>query len=171
MSTLVFTIIGDDRTGLVEEIAQIINDHEASWLGSRMSHLGGKFAGMVEVEGDSARLSSLKDALEGLKSSGLSVIAEESSSGAAAEPATLSVTMLGLDRPGIVREVSHALAERKLNVVDLQTDISQAAMTGKPMFNGTAVVAVNDTVDLDELADRLDEISKELGVDIELSDD
>lgn len=172
MSTLVFTIIGDDRTGLVEEVARIIEEHDANWLGSRMSRLGGKFAGMVEVQGDPMHLGPLKLALESLKSSGLRVTVEQTDADRpGGEGQLLTVTMLGLDRPGIVREVSGALAERSLGVVDLQTDITRAAMTGGPMFSGTAVVAVTGSVDLNELVVRLEQISAALGVDIELVDE
>ena len=51
MESLVFTIIGDDRPGLIETIATIVNTHWAKWLGSSMAELGGKFAGMIEVAG------------------------------------------------------------------------------------------------------------------------
>lgn len=174
LPNLVFTIIGDDRTGVVEDIARIINEHDANWLGSRMSRLGGKFAGMVEVQGDRASLDALRLRLEGLRDSGLKVTAEQADADAdeahSGDLQTLTVTMLGLDRPGIVREVSSALAERSLNVVDLQTDITRAAMTGRPLFNGVAVVTAVGPVDLDELAGRLEEISAALGVDVELLD-
>ena len=171
--SLVFTIIGRDRPGLVESIARIVNDHDANWLGSRMSQLGGNFAGMIQVEGEKKQLEKLKVALESLGEIGLSVVIEQGDDSAEAgqKARTITVTMLGLDRPGIVREVSHALAAQKLNVLDLTTDITQAAMTGRPMFNGHAVVECGDNLDLSELSETLDRISRELGVDIEISDD
>ena len=49
-----------------------------------------------------------------------------------------------------------------------QTDISPAAMTGDPMFNGRAQVSVPESVVLSDLSERLDSISHALGVDIEL---
>ena len=46
---LVLTVIGDDRPGLVEALAETIAAHEGNWLESRMSHLAGKFAGLLRV--------------------------------------------------------------------------------------------------------------------------
>lgn len=167
--SLVFTIIGPDRPGLVEQIARAVNEHEANWLGSRMSQLGGNFAGMIHVEGQAEQLDALREALHLLP--GLSMVAEPGIAEAETTRNTMAVTMLGLDRPGIVREVSAALVDARLNVLDLQTEITAAAMTGDPLFNGRAVVAFEAAQDLSELAARLDEISQALGVDIELLED
>lgn len=165
MNSLVFTIIGDDRQGVVEQIANVVNDHEANWLGSRMSQLGGKFAGMIEVAGDESQLASLSRALESLE--GLRVVVETAAGETKASESTAVVTILGLDRPGIVREVSIALRSASLNVLELTTGVSQAAMTGGLMFNGRALV---DTANgnMAELAQKLEEASLELGVDIEI---
>jgi glycine cleavage system regulatory protein len=46
---LVLTVIGDDRPGLVGELSAAIAAHQGNWLESSMSHLAGKFAGIVRV--------------------------------------------------------------------------------------------------------------------------
>ena len=166
--SLVFTIIGNDRQGVVEQIARTVNQHNANWLGSRMTQLAGKFAGMIHVEGDPDQLTSLKSALEDLQD--LTVVVEEGGESQVADR-QMVVTMLGLDRPGIVREVSAALTEAGLNVLELETGVEPAAMTGDPMFSGRAVVACEVSRDLSDLAARLDEVSAELGVDVELLDE
>lgn len=167
--TIVFTIIGKDRAGIVEQISRVVNEHDANWLGSRMSQLGGMFAGMIQVEGGTVQLAQLTEALK--KLSGLNVAVEAGQESAVKVANLITVTMLGLDRPGIVREVSTALAQQSLNVLDLQTDISQAAMTGGLMFNGRAQVDCGSSYDPIELESNLDRISTELGVDIEILED
>ena len=162
--SLVFTIIGDDRPGIVEQVARAVNEHEANWLGSRMSRLGGKFAGMIHVAGAPDLLAGLKAALEGLP--GLTVVVEAGRESPPPEDRLVVVTMLGLDRPGIVREVSAALAAENLNVLELTTEVSPAAMTGEPMFSGEALVACGGARDLAELSERLDQVSGALGVDV-----
>ena len=47
---LVMTIIGPDRTGLVESVARVVAEHGGNWLESRMSRLGGEFAGILRIE-------------------------------------------------------------------------------------------------------------------------
>jgi glycine cleavage system regulatory protein len=168
LQSLVFTIIGPDRPGVVEQISRCVNDQACNWLGSRMSRLGGKFAGIIHVEGDAGQLELLKSDLD--KLSDLTVVVEKGDSDGQPAQKTIVVTMLGLDRPGIVREVSGELVARQLNVLDLETDISRAAMTGDPMFHGRAVVACGGGEDLVALSERLDEISHNLGVDIEIEE-
>ena len=169
LQSLVFTILGPDRPGVVEQISGCVNDHDCNWLGSRMSRLGGKFAGIIQVEGDAAVLGILSTSLSELKD--LTVVVESGEAEDARDEKTVVVTMLGLDRPGIVREVSRELAARQMNVLDLETNVSKAAMTGDLMFNGRALVALPDHVDLSVLGDRLEEISHSLGVDVELLGD
>ena len=41
-ASLVLTIIGPDRTGLVEAVAAAVADHGANWLESSMARLAGK---------------------------------------------------------------------------------------------------------------------------------
>ena len=47
---LVMTVIGPDRPGLVDTVAGLVAEHEGNWLESRMSRLGGHFAGILRVE-------------------------------------------------------------------------------------------------------------------------
>ncbi len=47
MADLVLTLIGPDRPGLVEAVAEPIAAHGGNWLESRMAHLAGQFAGIV----------------------------------------------------------------------------------------------------------------------------
>ena len=49
-SSLVMTVIGPDRPGLVESIAETVASHEGNWVESRMANLGGQFAGILRVE-------------------------------------------------------------------------------------------------------------------------
>ena len=46
---LVLTVISDDKPGVVETLAKTITEHGGNWLECRMSHLAGKFAGILRV--------------------------------------------------------------------------------------------------------------------------
>ncbi|HEY8923057.1 MAG TPA: ACT domain-containing protein, partial [Polyangia bacterium] len=87
MTDLVLTLIGLDRPGLVESVAQVVADHGGNWLESRMIHLGGHFAGILRVEVPPDRRAPLSKALEGLAAAGLRVLADEAPAGAAPAPA------------------------------------------------------------------------------------
>ena len=74
--SLVMTVIGDDRPGLVDSVASIVAEHGGNWLASRMSRLGGQFAGIVQVDVPAANAQSLTDALKSLHARGLTIVVQ-----------------------------------------------------------------------------------------------
>lgn len=171
MESLVFTIIGNDRPGLIEKISTIVNTHSANWLGSSMAQLGGKFAGMIEVAGEAEQLSQLSASLMKLDNIGLTVVIEKTVTSTEHHQETQMISLFGLDRPGIIREISTALATRNFNILDLKTDITRAAMTGDPMFNGLVVIQYPEISSIDDLHEALDTLSTQLDIDIEVASD
>jgi glycine cleavage system regulatory protein len=171
MESLVFTIIGDDRPGLIETISTIVNTHSANWLGSSMAQLGGKFAGMIEVAGQPEQLSQLSASLMELTNIGLTVVIEKAvTSTEHHRQETQTISLFGLDRPGIIQEISKALAARDFNILDLKTEITRAAMTGDPMFDGQVLIEGCNDAQSEGLTEILDKLSIQLGIDIELID-
>jgi glycine cleavage system regulatory protein len=47
---LVLIVIGPDRLRIVELLSRIVASHGGNWLESRMSRLGGQFAGIIHGE-------------------------------------------------------------------------------------------------------------------------
>lgn len=136
-----------------------------------MSQLAGKFAGIIRVGVDEEFANDLTRALEALRDQGMSIIVEQSRE--TLEPAdahTLFLNMIGLDRPGIVHEVSQALAKENINVVEMSTNITSAAMTGEPLFNADAEIHVPTEIDVNVLGDMLDQIADKLSLQIDLVD-
>jgi glycine cleavage system regulatory protein len=171
MTDLVLTLLGPDRPGLVEAVAETIAAHDGNWLESRMAQLAGKFAGILRLEVPAEKTGSLMGALGRLEQRGLRIVIEPSTAGAAAaRPVTMEVELLGLDRPGLVREVSHLLAERGINVEELVTDRSSAPMSGEMMFRARAIVQVPSGVDLGALRAGLERLAGDLMVEIRLAE-
>lgn len=166
---LVFTFVGADQPGLVEKLSQTVAAHGGNWLESRMSELAGQFAGIVKVEVAPAQAAALRAALLALSAQQLSVLLA-ASPGATSPSAlqTLRLSIMGPDRPGIVREVAHALAARAISVREMDTSITSAPMSGEPLFEAIAQIQVPQALDLDELRAQLDKIADALTVDIDL---
>ena len=76
MESLVVTVIGKDRPGLVELVSAVVEEHGGDWVESRMSRLAGEFAGILRVSVPAARADALSEGLEGLRSDGLRVVVE-----------------------------------------------------------------------------------------------
>jgi glycine cleavage system regulatory protein len=169
--TLVLTVIGPDRPGLVDTLSTAVAAHGANWLESRMAHLSGHFAGLLRVSVPAAQAPALRDALRALEREGLRVLVE---SGGVAELApgdrTLALELVGLDRPGIIREVSRALAQRGVNVEELDTRCESAPMSGETLFRARARLRAPSSTPLEELRATLEKIAGELMVDVSLDD-
>lgn len=170
--SLVMTVIGADRPGLVDSIASLVTEHGGNWLESRMSRLGGQFAGIVHVEVPAEREPSLVAALKNLEARGLNVVVHSDQPAAPARTQPLSVLeIVGQDRPGIVRQISHALAQFGVNVEELQTECSSAAMSGETLFHARARLSIPPTCDRAALRQALEKIAADLIVEISLEPD
>jgi glycine cleavage system regulatory protein len=166
-TTLVLTLIGDDRPGLVETLSRTIGAHQGNWLESSMAHLAGKFAGILRVSVPSDQADSLQRALGELPA--LRVIAEAAPAAAASRPGRrLRFTLVGQDRLGIVREVAAVLARHGVNVEELTTRTESAPMSGETLFHAEAELLGAPTLDPLALQRDLEQISQDLMVDINL---
>lgn len=169
--SMVFTFIGVDKPGLIQRLSHTVSQHGGNWLESRMSQLAGQFAGIVQVAVDERHLAELRDALHGLVGDGLTiVVAADHNAMQSSDCRHLRLSIIGNDRPGIVREVAAALAQRHINVNEMDTSITSAPMSGEPLFEAVAEIEVPKSLDIDELNIQLDAIADALAVDIDLEE-
>lgn len=174
-SDVVLTLVGPDRPGLVEAVADAIAAQGGNWLESRMAHLAERFAGILRVELPPDRIEALRAALARLESRGLRIVIETGRSGEASEPPAaearpMELELLGLDRPGLVREVSRLLAQAGINVEELSTDRSSAPMSAEMMFRARARLHVPTGVDIAGVRAGLERLAGDLMVEIRLAD-
>ncbi len=169
---LVLTVIGEDRPGLVEALAELITAHEGSWEESRMARLAGHFAGVVQVNLPTARAPHFVEALPGLADRGLevSVVDSDWSMVELDRRERFRLELLGQDRPGIVREISHALASLGVSVQELSTRVESAPMSGERLFRADAELAPPAGVELESVREALERLADELMVDVTLEE-
>ncbi|MDR0533489.1 MAG: ACT domain-containing protein [Verrucomicrobiales bacterium] len=164
---LVMTIIGPDRPGLVDNVASLVREHGGNWLESRMCKLGGQFAGILRVEIDANNEVPLLAALQKLESQNIAVIANpETANDETADIAKVSIELIGQDRPGIVSEITKALARHKVNVEELTTERLSAPMSAEPLFQASATLHIPAGTDIPALRADLETITSELMVDM-----
>ncbi len=172
MATLVLTAIGDDRTGLVTAMSDVIAAHGGNWERSRMAELAGKFAGIVLVTVPDDRTDALVGALGGLRDQGLLDVRAETAPGAPPpEAPPIALELVGTDRPGIVREISRALADRGVSIDELQTSTREAPMSGGLLFEARATLRAPSHLSVDDVRAALEAIADELMVDLTLTTD
>jgi len=166
LATLVMTVIGPDRTGLVEVVAKAVADHGGNWLESRMCRLGGEFAGIVRIAVPGEKERDLRAALARVE--GLTVVVRgDETTGGARDAVLLALDVVGPDRPGIIREISSALSAQGINVEELETECGSAPMSGEMLFQARAKILVPSQVPLDQLRQTLETNLPGLTVELE----
>lgn len=168
-SSYIITFIGDDRPGLVEQLSRVIEENRGNWHESQLSQLGGKFAGLVLVSLPDGGAEQLEAALKALSASGLSVRVTPSSAGQHVPSARrITLNLIGPDRLGIVREISQALASHQVNVVEMDSQVSSAPMSGEMLFQARIDAEIPLDTNLDDLNDTLEDIANHMTLDISL---
>lgn len=169
MTTLVLTVVGADRAGLVAAVADAVEAHGGNWENSELAELAGAFAGIIEVSVAGERVDELRTALAALD--GLltvTVHASEASTAGAAAPRQFAFRVLGNDHPGIVREISSTLSAHGLSIERMTSETRDAAMAGGRLFEATIVATVPASVEVDTVQSAIEELAAEIQVDVAL---
>jgi len=169
-TSLVVTVIGNDRPGIVERLSDVVLAAGANWEESRMARLAGKFAGILRIKVAAANADALASGLRALTSDGLTVVVETSGETPAERFRTVRLELVGNDHPGIIRDISKVLAQNQVNIEELETGVSGAPMTGEQLFRARAQLRLPSAVTADWLRGRLEALAGELMVDVALDE-
>lgn len=166
VQTLVLTIVGDDRAGLVSALADVVSDHGGNWEGSQLVELGGKFAGIVVVTVEESAAPGLRGALDGLSDLVEIGVDDDTSTPPAEDERLVRLDLLGNDRPGIVSAISAILHSHGLNVEELTTTTREAPMAGGQLFEAHLVARVPQQADVAAVQSDLEQLASEIFVDV-----
>jgi glycine cleavage system regulatory protein len=167
MTSLVVTLIGPDRPGMVSAVSQAATAHDANWTDSLMANFAGQFAGIVQLDVPPDRCEALLTALRLLESPDMHVAVARASAATTPPPSRrLTLDLLGHDRPGIIHTISSQLASHGVSIDKLQTHIASGAMSGEQMFHMHAQLTVPRQLATDALRAGLEGLANELMVDI-----
>jgi glycine cleavage system regulatory protein len=169
-TSLILTVIADDKPGIVEQLSDRIVAAGANWEESRMARLAGKFTGLLRVSVDAAKADALAESLRSLTQAGLTVVVEHGAQGAPADARTIVLDLIGNDHPGIIRDIARVLAQHQVNIEELETGVTSAAMSGEPLFRARASLRVPPGVTTDRLRAILEALAGELMVDLTLAE-
>jgi glycine cleavage system regulatory protein len=170
-TSLVITVIGPDRPGLVSRLSDVAQRFGANWEDSRMASLAGQFAGMVHFDVPRDKADALAGAFRELEAEGLQILVAKSASAAAGAAARrVRLELVGHDRPGIVRDLSAALAKLGVSIDELHTQVASAAMSGDDLFKVKALLAVPPPVTNAAMQQALEALANEMMVDLEAAE-
>lgn len=167
--SLVLTVLGPDRPGIVRRLSDLLAAQDGNWLESRMCRLGGEFAGILRCQLPAAQQAALETALQEFTDDGFSVVVKPDPGHVAAEGSVAVLDLVGQDRPGIVRQISTALAHHGVNVEELDTECVSAPMSGESLFKATIRVWIPATCDHDALRSEIERIAADLLMEVSLA--
>jgi methionyl-tRNA formyltransferase len=170
-TSLVVTVVGADRPGIVRQLSERAQRFGANWAASRLSHLAGEFAGMVHFEVPRDNAEALAASLRDLESAGLKlVVARSESSDAPAGLRGVELDLIGEDRLGIVSNLTRILAESGVSIEHMHTEIVGGQGSAKKTFKVAAHLLVPRALSSDELRDKLEALGREMMLDVGLGD-
>jgi methionyl-tRNA formyltransferase len=170
-TSLVVSIVGPDRHGIVSMLADRAQRYGANWAASRMTRLASEFAGTVHFEVPRENADALVKALRELESSGLQVVIGRSDG--ANMPDTVRVVeleLVGSDRRGIVSSLTKILAERGISIESIHTEIIRSGLSGNQTFKIEAHLLVPIALSIEKLRLELGALASEMMVDIGLGE-
>ena len=170
MPHVAVTAFGADRPGIVAAATKVFVERGCNLEDTSMTILRGHFAMMLIVDTPAGLTpGELERALAGPAAElDLVVAVRALDDDVPVSPSgdAWTVSVYGVDRPGIVHRISGLLAEETVNIVDLTTRV-----IGDPARAAYAMlleVTVPPELDVDELGGRLRELAHELGVECSL---
>jgi glycine cleavage system regulatory protein len=162
----ILTVLGPDRPGLVERLADMVREAGGNWNQSRFMQVHGQFAGLLAIDVPEANAEQLQKRMRGLEQECGLVCQAAHGIEAVPDGEVVTLECVGQDRPGIVLAISDVLKELGVNVESLETLVESAPMSGETLFHAHFGVRVPREIDLDQLEERLATLGDELMLDV-----
>jgi glycine cleavage system transcriptional repressor len=172
-TNIVFTLTGTDRVGIVEEVTKLLLDLGGNIETSRMAKLGGEFAVLLLVSFPSESLPGLDKVSERLTGQGYKITFSQTKTAPVAAHTnwpSYKIEVVGADHEGIIHQIAHDCSRRGINIESMETETSQAPISGTPLFSMTARVVVPPNLVGEGWKKDLTAVGHSLNVDIKISD-
>lgn len=161
--------VGKDRPGIVDDISTLLYEQGANIEDSRMAVMGGCFSSMVLFSCTPEQLESIQAALKRLEQVGLeiSIHPAEGPTAPPVDPALpLRLDVKAMDHPGIVQRIVHILRTHDVNIQTLSTQVTQAPLSGAPLFGLTLEAAVPAEAPISKIKGALQALAAEINLDL-----
>lgn len=164
------TVVGKDRPGIVAGATGVLYRLGCNIEDSSSTMLGGEFSMILIVSHEKPFTKGrLLEEFRGLcDEMGLSVsvrpLTRDEAQYRAPEGELCMVSVYGSDQPGIVFRVAQEFARRSINITDLNTKL--IGTKEEPVYVMMLEASLPDGATMEEVAALLDEIKKELNVEI-----
>lgn len=168
-SSYVVSVLTIDKPGIIEKVSSLISQHQGNWLASNFCRLSGQFAGIVEFSCPTEESVNLLNALESLSGPDFQLHVAKGELQAETKTNTATLSIMGNDKMGIIKEISKTLANHQVNLLKLNSSCESAPNWGSLLFKAEATLEIPSDVSLDVIQEALEDIANDLIVEIELN--
>ncbi len=168
LDTVVATVYAEDRPGIVRTLSDTALKYNANWQQSSLSRLCGQFTGIVHFEVTKDKRDALEAALTDLSEQDIHVAIRANAKVKSDDDEVNALTIMveANDRPGIVQEITQALADDNVNVDNIDTEVTSASMAGYMLFRAHLSLAMPDDMTEGDLEEILEGVSDDLMVSV-----
>jgi glycine cleavage system regulatory protein len=169
--SFVMTLLGKDQPGIIDAIAGVVASHGGNWQESQMARLSGRFAGFISISVPENQALDLQSGLLALAHDGLDLRVDRvDKTEPEADMSRASLELVGQDRPGILREITGALAREGVNVVRLNTGCTSAPMSGEVLFKVEAELLCPAALSFESLREALEQLGQDMMVEVTVAE-
>ena len=168
MPTIVFTLSGPDRVGIVDDITRTLLELGGNIETSRMAKLGGEFAILMLVTLPEGRDQQLQIATRELSDRGYKVttVPTQTTGRPVADGRPYLLEVQGADHEGIVHKIARTLAGKGISIETMDTGNTPAPNSGIPLFTMKARIVVPARLDEKQWQEELETTAHEQHVDV-----
>ena len=169
----IMTAFGKDRTGIVADVTRLLYENNCNLEDTTMSMLADEFTLSLLFSSQQPDIEDiLSQACRRLElDKGISAFIRPLKKTTQPTPSgykTCTLHIEGLDQAGIVYKTSQFLADRRLNIIQLDSTASASPQSGATIYSMTIDIKVPEDLPFDQLEEELSTVADELHVDVTL---
>ena len=169
-TNIILSVIGPDKSGIVSDISKIIKNNLGNIEKSRMVRLGDFFTIMVLITINEDNIESLSKEFNNYSDYQISIHKlKDSLDNNDLDNNIHTIHLNGLDNEGLVYKMTTELAKLDINIEELETNITNAPMSGLSLFSLEAKIS-HPQLNYDILKEKMDALASKLDVNIILED-
>jgi glycine cleavage system transcriptional repressor len=165
MNRIIITAIGVDKPGLVDKISFIISQNDGNIENSKMIKIDNQFAMIIDFS-CIKNLDSIKADLDKIKE--LQITYKPVKDSDDSYKYFKKYLIKGADNQGIVNKVSSFFSNQDINIIEVNTFLESAPITGTPLFNMEIIINYNNSNNITDIDSKLISLCDNLNLDIKI---
>jgi len=165
MNRTIITAIGTDRPGLVDKISSIIHQNNGNIENSKMIKINDQFAMIIDFS-YLENIEVIKNDLNEIKE--LDITYKTIQNSDTSNKQNKKYLINGADNQGIVNRISNFFSNNNINIIEVNTFLESAPITGTPLFNMEIMINYNNSNNISEINSKLNNLCEDLNLDIKI---